>query len=122
MPGAADRNRHPDSNNRNVDRFWHEDAVTVSRLYRAKGHEAPMVYVLGLEAVAQDEANLALRNQLFVALTRSMAWVHLSGVQDSATHTDYLLYDEIRDVINSGNTLKFTYRKPPKRSLADTDE
>lgn len=122
IPGAADRNRYPDANNRNADRFWHEDAITVSRLYRAKGHEAPMVYVLGLEAVAQDEANLALRNQLFVALTRSMAWVHLSGVQDSAMHTDYLLYDEIRSVINSGNTLKFTYRKLPKRALADTDE
>ncbi|MEP0873656.1 ATP-binding domain-containing protein [Trichocoleus desertorum AS-A10] len=120
IPGASDRNRYPDQSSRNADRFWWHDAITVSRMYRAKGHEAPMVYVLGLELVAQDESNLALRNQLFVALTRSMAWVHLSGIKDPDTHADYLLYDEMRRVIKSGNTLKFNFRKP-KRTLVDNE-
>lgn len=120
MPGANSHNRYPDSSNRNADRFWWDEAVTVSRMYRAKGHEAPMVYVLGLELVAQDENNLALRNQLFVALTRSMAWVHLSGIQDPDTKADYLLYTEMQKVIKSGDTLKFTYRRP-KRALADNE-
>jgi superfamily I DNA and RNA helicase len=90
-------------------------------MYRAKGHEAPMVYILGLEFVAQDEGNIKLRNQLFVALTRSMAWVHLSGITDPDTHSDYLLYDEVRNVIRSGDTIKFIYQKPPKRNLADDE-
>lgn len=121
LPGASQPNRYPDQDNRNVDRFWWDDAITISRMYRAKGHEAPMVYVLGLELLAQDESNLVLRNQLFVAMTRSMAWVHLSGLKDSSTYTDYLLYHEIRKVIDSGATLKFTYRRPPKRALADNE-
>ena len=121
MAGASQPHRYPDQNNKNVDRFWWDDAITISRLYRAKGHEAPMVYVLGLEFLAQDESNLALRNQLFVAMTRSMAWVHLSGLKDPNTHTDYLLYHEMRKVMDSGDTLKFTYRKPSKRALADNE-
>jgi superfamily I DNA and RNA helicase len=121
LPGASQPNRYPDQNNKNADRFWWDDAITISRIYRAKGHEAPMVYVLGLELLAQDESNLALRNQLFVAMTRSMAWVHLSGLKDPDTRTDYLLYHEIRKVMDSGDTLKFTYRKPPKRALSDNE-
>jgi len=121
MPGASEPNRHPTQNSQNADRFWWDDAITISRLYRAKRHEAPMVYVLGLELVAQNENSLALRNQLFVAMTRSMAWVHLSGVKDPSTHTEYLFYHEMRKVIGSDNTLKFIYRKPPKRVLADNE-
>ena len=122
LPGATKPNRYLDSKSKDADRFWHDGAVTVSQIYRAKGHEAPMVYVVGLELVAQDESNLALRNQLFVALTRSMAWVHLSGIKDPDTHTNYLLYDEMRRVIDSGDTFKFTYRRPPKRALDDGSE
>jgi superfamily I DNA and RNA helicase len=121
MPGASEPNRYPDKWSKNPDQFWWDDAITVSRMYRAKGHEAPMVYVLGLELLAREETNLALRNQLFVALTRSMAWVHLSGIKDPDTHIDYLLYHEMRKVIESGDTLKFTYRRPPKRALADNE-
>jgi superfamily I DNA and RNA helicase len=121
LPGAPEPNRYPDSNNRNADRFWWDGAITISRMYRAKGHEAPMVYVLGLELVAQDENNLKLRNQLFVALTRSTAWIHLSGIQDPNTLSDYLLYDEMRQVIASENTFKFTFRRPPTQVLTDAE-
>jgi hypothetical protein len=79
------------------------------------------VYILGLESIAQQEDNLLLRNQLFVALTRSQAWVHLSGIKDAHTYSDYLFYDEVRRGIASGTTLRFTYRKPVQRSLVDED-
>lgn len=121
IPGASRQNDLPDSSNKNANKFWHEGAVTVSRIHRAKGHEAPMVYVVGLELVAEDESNLSLRNQLFVALTRSMAWVHLSGIKEPHTSTNYLLYDEMRQVIDSGNTFSFTYRRPPKRTTNDNE-
>ena len=121
LPGALQPNRLPESNNQNADCFWWEGAITISRMYRAKGHEAPMVYVLGLEMVAQDERNVKLRNQLFVALTRSTAWIHLSGIQDPNTQSDYLLYDEIRQVMASKNTLQFTFRRPPAQVLTDSE-
>lgn len=117
LPGAAISNRYPEPTHQNADQFWCENAITVSRIHRAKGHEAKMVYIVGLEFVAQAEADAFLRNQLFVAMTRSMAWVHLSGIQDPDTQTDYLLYDEIGRVMESGNSLTFTFRRPPKRDL-----
>ncbi|BAS60299.1 pentapeptide repeat protein (plasmid) [Leptolyngbya boryana NIES-2135] len=122
LPGASTTNQPTTGMNQNVDTFWMSGAITVSRIHRAKGHEAKFVYILGLESVAQQEDNLLLRNQLFVALTRSQAWVHLSGIKDAHTYSDYLLYDEVRRVIASGTTLRFTYRKPSQRSLVDEDE
>ena len=104
---------------RNADQLWYDHAITISKLYQAKGHEAPMVYIIGLESLALDESNLKLRNQLFTAMSRSTAWVHMSGVLDSQTRTEYLFYDEVRQVIQSKETLKFHYRRPPKRSLND---
>lgn len=76
---------------------------------------------MGLEFVAQDESDLTLRNQLFVALTRSVAWVHLSGIREPQTGTNYLFYDEMRQVINSNNTFRFTYRRSPRHLTNDVD-
>lgn len=121
LPGAGTQNQHPTPYSRDPNKFWHEGAVTVSRIHRVKGHEAPMVYIVGLERIAQDESNLSLRNQLFVALTRSLAWVHLSGIREPQTGTNYLLYEEIRQVINSNYTFHFTYRRSPRHTTNDVD-
>ncbi|MDY6786150.1 MAG: ATP-binding domain-containing protein [Cyanobacteriota bacterium] len=100
--------KHPD---RDPDRFWMEGGVTISRVSRAKGNEADLVYVVGCDRVARKESDLSLRNQLFIALTRSRGWAVLSGVGD------YLFYNEVRDVIASETTLKFTYQRPLQRNL-----
>jgi superfamily I DNA and RNA helicase len=96
-------------------RFWHDGAITVARIHRAKGHEADMVYVVGLDRVAKEESNLSLRNQLFVALTRSRAWAEMSGIGN------YPLYQEIHQVIQSKETLTFTFSRPPQRQIGITD-
>jgi superfamily I DNA and RNA helicase len=96
-------------------RFWHDGGITVSRIHRAKGNEADMVYVIGCDNVAKDEANVGLRNQLFVALTRARGWAVLSGIED------YPMYQEIQNVLDSGDTFKFTFRKAPQRSIDDDD-
>ncbi len=90
----------------NPDKFWNENAVTVCTTYRAKGNEAYMIYVIGLDKVAEDEANFALRNQLFVALTRTKGWLDVSGIGD------FKMYDEFREVIDSGNKFEFTFQRP----------
>lgn len=96
-------------------RFWYDGGVTISRIHRAKGNEADMIYVVGCDNVAKDEANVGLRNQLFVALTRARGWAVLSGIGD------YPMYQEIQNVIDSGDTFTFTFRRPPKRSIDDDD-
>lgn len=92
--------------NTQPNRFWCDGAVTVSRVTRAKGNEAEMVYVVGLERVACDEANHAMRNQLFVALTRARCWLHLSGVSSETQISEDLFYDELTRVLASGDTFQ----------------
>ncbi|OKH26717.1 DNA/RNA helicase [Hydrococcus rivularis NIES-593] len=100
---------------RNPNKFWHEGAVTISRIHRAKGNEADMVYIVGCDRIAEDESNIYLRNQLFIALTRARAWVKLSGIGT------YPMYEEIEQVIRSRDTFTFTFHHPPKREINVTD-
>jgi superfamily I DNA and RNA helicase len=97
------------------DRFWCEGGVTVSRIHRAKGNEADMVYVIGLDCVAKNESNLSWRNQLFVALTRAKGWLKLSGVGA------YPMYDEMWRVMQSGNSFTFTWKQHHQRNISVTD-
>ncbi len=97
------------------DKFWQDGGVTVSRVNRAKGHEADMVYVVGFDHVARNESDLNFRNQLFVSLTRARGWASLSGVGN------YAMYGEMQQVITSGNTFTFTYKRPPKRDIGEED-
>ncbi|WP_199249667.1 DEAD/DEAH box helicase [[Phormidium] sp. ETS-05] len=97
--------KYPDNN---PDRFWYPGGVTVSRIHRAKGNEANLVYIVGLDNIAKNELDINLRNQIFVAMTRARAWAYLSGVGK------HPLYDEIRACIASGDTFTFTFKRPPK--------
>lgn len=117
LPGNRDANvpkqEWPDNN---PNGFWYDGAVTVSPVMQAKGNEADVVYVVGLEHIANQEDNINLRNQLFVGISRSRGWVHLSGSRRAGSS----LTGEIERVIAAGPTLKFTYRQP-KRRLDDTE-
>lgn len=116
IPTALELNElTPQWPNRNPDRFWKEGGVTVSRVTRAKGNEADMVYVVGLDYVARDDSNVNLRNQLFIALTRARGWVNISGVGN------YSLYEELQEVIDSGDTYTFVYRRPLKREITEEE-
>jgi superfamily I DNA and RNA helicase len=105
----------PQYPNHDPDKFWHEGGVTVSRITRAKGHEADMVYVVGFDNVARNENDVNFRNQLFVALTRARGWANLSGVGS------YPMYEEMRKVIASGESFTFTYKRPPRRDIGDSE-
>ena len=104
----------PDSYNPN--QFWQEGAVTISRIHRAKGNEADMVYIVGLDHIAKDESNIVLRNQLFIALTRTKAWVSLSGTGS------YKFYHEVRRVLDSGDTFTFIFRPSNHREITVTEK
>lgn len=87
------------------DKFWSDDAVTIASIYEAKGNEANMVYVLGVENVAQKEGDMNIRNELFVALTRARCWVKVVGLGE------YRFYDEFRKAIEDKGKFEFVYRK-----------
>lgn len=66
--------------NADRDTFKIEGSITCSSIYRAKGNEAPMVYVINSEHCACGTEMITLRNTLFTAITRSRAWVRICGV------------------------------------------
>lgn len=96
--------------------FWQDNAVTISQIGRAKGNEAPMVYIIGLEEIAQNESSISYRNKLFTALTRAKCWVKLMGVGN------YSLYEEIEEAISSEGTFTFKFSKPKKDTNDNNDD
>ena len=65
------------------DVFFQPDSasVTFTGVYRAKGNEAGMVYIINAQDCNSAPLNLAsIRNRLFTAVTRSKAWVRVLGV------------------------------------------
>jgi superfamily I DNA and RNA helicase len=62
------------------DEVFVDGSVAVSGIRRAKGNEAPMVYVLHAEYGLEAGDVARRRNTLFTAITRSRAWVRVCGV------------------------------------------
>lgn len=103
----------PHWRDKDPNKFWCEGAVSVSRIHQAKGNEADVVYILGFDHIARYEDDINRRNQIFVALTRSRGWAHLSGVGEAP------LFDEMRAVMACGETLSFEFKRQPKRQIID---
>lgn len=83
--------------------------VTLSTVYRAKGNEASAVFVIGVDAVSLRTR--AGRNKLFTAITRSKAWVRISGMGDTAR----AINNEIKTAIENFPYLRF--RMPDLREV-----
>lgn len=66
-----------------VDVFSKSGSVTFTGVFRAKGNEAGMVYIINADDsfVGWNKSATALeRNRLFTAITRSKAWVRVLGI------------------------------------------
>lgn len=91
-----------------ADIFFRTDtpSVTFTGIYRAKGNEAGMVYVINAQDCNGSGPGLAsLRNRLFTAITRSKAWVRVIGYGPRMQG----LIDEFDALKQSGFVLDFTY-------------
>lgn len=89
--------------NADRDTFKVENCITCSSIYRAKGNEAPMVYIVNAEYCAQGAEMITLRNTLFTAITRSRAWVRICGISPEMD----IIKEEAQKCINNNYTLKF---------------
>lgn len=67
--------------NSSQDTFRMTGYVTCSGIYRAKGNESPMVYIVNSECCMCGSEIIKQRNILFTAITRSRAWVRICGVE-----------------------------------------
>ncbi len=81
-------------------------SVTFTSIYRAKGNEAGMVYVVNAQDCDGTGVGLAsLRNRLFTAITRSKAWVRVIGYGQGMAN----LVHEFERLKQHNFRLDFTY-------------
>lgn len=90
------------------DVFFHNliPSITFTSIYRAKGNESGMVYIINADECNGSGHGLALlRNQLFTAITRSKAWVRVLGVGSKMSE----LIDEFETLKQNDFQLRFKY-------------
>lgn len=83
-----------------------QSSIAFTGVYRAKGNEAAMVYIINAQDCYDSQMQLStVRNQLFTSITRSKAWVRVLGVGESMD----MLIDEFNKVKGNGYKLNFKY-------------
>ena len=93
------------------DEFFKDDAIVFTQIYRAKGNEASMVYIINAQECF-DGFNIAQkRNMLFTGLTRSKAWVRVVGHGANML----ALQQEFEAVKRNNFELSFTYPTAEER-------
>ena len=86
--------------------FTEKASVPFTGVFRAKGNEAAMVYIINAQDCYDNCMILStVRNRLFTSMTRSKAWVRVLGVGDRMQQ----LIEEFEQVKTNGFKLKFTY-------------
>jgi len=87
------------------------ESVAFTGIFRAKGNEAGMVYVINAQDCFQDYSLARGRNRLFTAMTRSKAWVRVLGVGPAMAG----LITEFERVKSNGFELNFIYPTQDQR-------
>lgn len=93
------------------DEVFREKSIAITHIYRAKGNEAPVVFVLNSEFCESLHGIKQRRNILFTAMTRSRAWTYILGVGDGMNEINA----ELKQIKNDGFSLNFHY---PTREVA----
>jgi len=95
------------------DHFFLENSITFTSIFRAKGNEAAMVYVIDGQNCATNNASARSRNILFTAITRSKAWVRVIGIGSNMQH----LVEEYNKIKSHDFKLIFKY---PNKKIRET--
>lgn len=98
--------------NSSQDAVFREGSIALTHIHRAKGNEAPMVYVIDAHKMISGPSQVSKRNTLFTAITRSRAWVRVCGYGSKMS----LVQDEISKIVDADYRLEFQI--PSASSLA----
>lgn len=85
--------------------FFRNGCVTFTSVYKAKGNESALVYVIGCDVFESYKESINMRNKLFTAFTRSKAWLKITGIGDGFNS----LIKEIKSAIDRYPNLEFIY-------------
>ena len=87
------------------DEIFRPNSVAITHIYRAKGNEAPMVYLVNADYCQSGFELNRKRNVLFTGITRSRCWVRIFGVGDAMK----ALSNELARVRTENFELNFKY-------------
>ena len=93
------------------DEIFKPDSIAIANIYRSKGNEAPMVYVLNAQHCVSANRLATVRNILFTGITRSKAWVRICGWGRRMA----ALQEEIESIQN--NNYRLTFQLPTDAEL-----
>ena len=72
--------------------------VTLSTVYRAKGNEAPVVYIVAFERLWDYVGEVSYRNRAFTSISRSKGWVWISGTGPQMAQVQTELGKVVKDL------------------------
>lgn len=87
------------------DKFYLNNSIVFTSIYRAKGNEAPMIYIVNSDFCYEGLNLQKKRNTIFTAVTRSKCWVRLCGIGEKMNK----LKVEINRVRENSFKLDFVY-------------
>src|SRR5262249_54096377 len=103
-------------------RFYIQDHVTLTTVYRAKGNETAVVFAIGVDAIYQNRKQQQARNKLFTAFTRAKGWLRVTGIGSGAAK----LKEEIDKALQLMPRMEFVQPDPSQimtlqRDLSDKE-
>lgn len=87
------------------DKFGETGFVTLATVFKAKGNEAFVIYVVDFEALYDYVEFIQSRNRAFTSLTRAKGWCTITGVGKNMEKA----MEEIRRIESNLPYFKFTY-------------
>ena len=79
--------------------------VTLSTVHRAKGNEAPVVYIVAFERLWDYVNEVNFRNRAFTSISRSKGWLWISGMGQQMTHVER----ELKKIMEDLPTFRFRF-------------
>ncbi|WP_299342197.1 ATP-binding domain-containing protein [uncultured Pseudoxanthomonas sp.] len=96
--------------------FTESGKITFSTVYKAKGNEGFVVYIVGVDGVFFIRS-IRNRNIAFTAMTRAKGWLRVTGMGVAAQ----VFVDEIAASLANSPSLKFTYPGPSELMVMRRD-
>lgn len=93
------------------DEFFCDNSITFTSIYRAKGNEAAMVYIMNAHYCNSEYELAKKRNILFTAMTRTKAWLRVCGIGRFFNE----LEEEYKQVVENDFSLMFKYPTEQER-------
>ncbi|MBB2199708.1 MAG: ATP-binding domain-containing protein [Gluconobacter cerinus] len=87
------------------DEVFREGSIAITHIHRAKGNEAPAVFVVDAQFCEGENEIKRRRNILFTAITRSRAWTYITGIGENMGEIER----EIAEIRAANYQLAFHY-------------